>query len=487
MIKVHTLRIRMVLLFCGVVGALLVVSYLSVAILLAREVNRQLERQLLAIARHIIGDMQRSPEAGTVRRLHIPFQYFEVLDRSGKVQQLSINLRSHEFEIAKEHLPLSAPQFGFGSIWTGAPVRLAIVPFERGNDRLILVVGVPRREGEEVLWSYERIVAVLLPLSLLLAAGVSNWYVTKNLEPIAAITRHASRMARRISGRDGTQLWTPLTLGNPEDELGVLSKTFNQLFTRVDAAVCQLRQFVTDASHELRTPLSVLQGETELVLAEPRENEEYRHTLHIIDAELKKLARIVDGLFMLSMADAGQLRLAAEPLYMNEILEEACILATPAASAKSIKILRSLASEVPHEGDEAFLRQTFLILLNNAINYSPPHTSVHVSLQQNDNAVWVIVQDQGIGIAAADIPRIFERFYRVASSPTSESHSGGLGLAIAQAIVRAHGGVIECDSAVGCGSTFTTRFPVVAKNTNGSDSATTHEPEQVSSGGGSND
>jgi len=227
----------------------------------------------------------------------------------------------------------------------------------------------------------------------------------------------------------------------------------------VDSAVRQLRQFVTDASHELRTPLSVLHGETELMLSKSRTAEEYRETLCLFDDEFKKLTRIVEGLFTLSMADAGQLHLVREPLYINEVLEEACALVNSRARAKNIKIVRELEREVPYVGDEAFLHQLFLIFLDNAIKYSLSGTSVRVTLENRDHEVRASFADQGLGISNEHLPFIFERFYRAAPANSGEAQSGGLGLAIAQAIVGAQGGAIECDSTPGVGSTFTVVLP----------------------------
>jgi signal transduction histidine kinase len=234
----------------------------------------------------------------------------------------------------------------------------------------------------------------------------------------------------------------------------------------VDSAVRQLRQFVTDASHELRTPLAVLHGETELLLSKPRSAEEYQKNLHVFHEEFKKLTRIVEALFTLSMADAGQLHLMCEPLYINEVLEEACALVTSRARTKNIVIVRELNQEIAYSGDEAFLHQMFLIFLDNAIKYSPEATQVRVTLAQQDGTIRAGFEDQGIGISSQHQPFIFERFYRAAPSSSGEAHSGGLGLAIAQAIARAQGGSIECQSTPGAGSTFTVILPLISAETN---------------------
>jgi signal transduction histidine kinase len=217
---------------------------------------------------------------------------------------------------------------------------------------------------------------------------------------------------------------------------------------------------VTDASHELRTPLSVLHGETQLLLSKTRSAEEYRKTLCEFDEEFKKLTHIVEGLFTLSVADAGQLRLTREPLYLDEVLEEACALVKSRAEAKNIFLSRELMPDIPYLGDEAFLRQLFLIFLDNAIKYSSSGTSIQVRLEKDARVIKVYFEDQGMGISTKDLPFIFERFYRAGSSSNGGPHqSGGLGLAIASAVVEVLGGSIECRSTPGSGSTFVVLLP----------------------------
>jgi signal transduction histidine kinase len=196
------------------------------------------------------------------------------------------------------------------------------------------------------------------------------------------------------------------------------------------------------------------------MLSRPRSVEEHRETLCLFDDEFKKLARIVEGLFTLSMADAGQLHLVCEPVYINEVLEEACALVNSRARAKNIRIVRDLDEEMPYVGDEAFLHQLFLIFLDNAIKYSSGGTNVRVSLENRDDEIRASFADQGVGISSEHLPFIFERFYRAAPAGSGEAQSGGLGLAIAQAIAGAQGGSIECESTPGVGSTFTVVLPV---------------------------
>jgi len=457
--KGHTLRFRMMVLFCSVVGVLLAGSYLAFWGLLAHEVSAQINRQLLETARPLIADIITEPNAQDVSRLDIPGEFFELLDSAGRVLQRSRNTAA-PIDLKGMSPVVSQPTFGLAAMGNSESVRIALIPFQQGNQQRVLAVAIPTFGTNRVLDSFGRIALLLFPVSLLLTAGISALYVGKSLAPITALTQHAALMAKRVTNRDG--FWTPLPVSSPHDELGRLAETFNHLLKGVDSAVRQLRQFVTDASHELRTPLAVLHGETELQLSKPRSAEEYRKTLCVLDDEFKKLTRIVEGLFTLSMADAGQLHLACEPLYINEVLEEACALVASRARTKNISIVRDLGEEIAHFGDEAFLHQLFLIFLDNAIKYSPNDTQVRVSLEKQQGAIRVRFEDQGMGISSQHLPFIFERFYRAAPSGSGEAQSGGLGLAIAQAVARAQGGSIECESTLDIGSTFTLVLPVTS-------------------------
>src|SRR5260370_21089443 len=145
------------------------------------------------------------------------------------------------------------------------------------------------------------------------------------------------------------------------------------------------------------------------------------------------------------MADAGQLHLVREPLYINEVLEETCSLAASRGRARNISIVRDLNQELACTGDEAFLHELFLIFLDNAIKYSPDGTSIHVTLEIRDGAIQVRFQDEGTGISPEHMPLIFARFYRAAPLNSGDAPTEGLGLAIPQADAIAHDGVIECE------------------------------------------
>jgi signal transduction histidine kinase len=455
----RSLRFRMMLLFCMVVGGLFLGTYAIIYSIFARELRAQLDRQLSEAARPMVADLATNAPEQDVFQLDLPDQYLELLDSSGKPLNMSRNWREHPIDVGSLDFQSSQPIFQTVRGSRGY-LRVELIPFQLEKQPVVLAIAGPTRDIDTVLLHFRQVLMVLLPVSLLLTGAISAWYVGRSLSPIAELTEHAARLTRAIAAPGQADMKPPRLVSNSPDELGQLAATFNELFARVIAAIQQLRQFVSNASHEMRTPLAVLQGETELLLSERREPADYQKALEIIHGELRHLSRIVEGLFTLSMADAGQLRVVNDSLYLNEVLEEACEIAVPFARSKSISIDQDLQSDIASRGDESFLRDLFLVFLENAVKYSPTNTRINVNLSRVDGSARVQFRDEGIGIAPEHVPHIFERFYRASGSDSVEARSGGLGLAIAQAIANAHGGKIECQTTPGHGSTFTITLPV---------------------------
>jgi len=460
MTHVRTLRFRMMALFSVIVAVLLAASDFGFYLLVSRAVRVQMDRELLVAAAPVSRDLVAEVNSQDVDELDAPDEYFQLLDLSGRVLQHSRNLQTEFLHVSYRYSDLARPAFRTVTDPQLGSLRLALIPLKTQPQPSVLMVAMPTRDSEQVLRNFRVVGLIFWSLSLLVTAWVSALYVGRSLAPINELSRHASETSDRVGRSELRALWTPLFVAHPTDELGRLAETFNHLFARVDGALRQLRQFVSDASHELRTPLAVLQGETELILSSPRNVEDYEKTLRVIDGELKKLTHIVEGLFTLAMADAGELRLVASPLYLNEVLEDACTLVEARAENKRISIKRELTQEISYIGDEAFLHELFLIFLDNGIKYSPPEAQIAVRLTTENGFVRACFEDQGFGISDHHRQHIFERFYRVVQPGTDEASSGGLGLAIAQAIARAHDGFIECHSIQGSGSVFIVNLPV---------------------------
>lgn len=458
MISRLTLRRRMILLFCLVVGTVAGGIYIVVYSMFNSGLQKARFDRMVDRAQPLIFLLQY-PEGSTfAENLDLRRQYFEVYDANGKPLFKSKTLKGHNL-----------PPVPFGTRAATAfdtvpselgSVRRAIIPIKfHGEDAWFVAVEVTSTiDGIEA--DVRKQFLIFWCVGMVLVAFLARWYVARSLKPILLLTQHAEELTRRMSPAGAYNANSKLEVRNPFDEVGRLATNFNVLFERVGSVVQQMRRFVSDAAHELRTPLAVVRGETQLLLSQPRPVAEYQRTLVIIDNELATMGRIMEGLFTLAMADAGQLVTDRTPVHLDEVLEEACGVIAPLAREKHISIKKSQWCECLLHGDQTMLRQLFLIFIDNAVKYSHPYTTITVELYVADNCPTVVVQDEGIGIRPEHIPHIFRRFYRAAPQTSEDTRSGGLGLAIASAIVSAHHAFIECESTVGVGSRFTVTFPI---------------------------
>jgi heavy metal sensor kinase len=316
----------------------------------------------------------------------------------------------------------------------------------------VLEVGQSHEEIDETLEALLIILIFAMPITLILA-GVGGLLIAgRALAPIDSVTR----LARRISAED---LSGRLDLSLPNDELGRLARTFDEMIARLDAAFRRQRQFTGDASHELRTPLTALKGQVEVALARPRSPEEYQAVLRVVNEEVDRLILLVGSLLTLARADAGEIGLARELISLGDAVEGAVEQLEPMATQRGISLDVDPGPETTVEADESLLLQLLLNLIDNAIKYTPTGGAVRVGWGVEHGAAVVTVRDSGIGIDASDLPHIFERFYRVDKARSRSEGGTGLGLAISRWIVEAHGGTIDATSRAGEGSTFTVRLP----------------------------
>jgi heavy metal sensor kinase len=295
-----------------------------------------------------------------------------------------------------------------------------------------------------------------IPVALLLASIGGYFLARKSLAPIAAMAAQARSMGAANLNRR-------LTIANERDELGQLAQTFNELLQRLEASFEQQRRFMADASHELRTPIAILRGEAEVTLSKPeRSSEEYRQTLSILQEESRRLARIIEDLFTLARADAGQYPLALRDSYLDEIAAAALLRARSLALAKNITLIPAIETDLPICADEGLLGRMLLNLLDNAIKYSPPGSTVTLTCRGEGTHYVLSVCDNGPGIPTELQPRIFERFFRAdkaRSRGEGETGGAGLGLSIARWIVEAHQGQLTLTRSDDSGSTFTASLP----------------------------
>jgi signal transduction histidine kinase len=241
--------------------------------------------------------------------------------------------------------------------------------------------------------------------------------------------------------------------------LGRLAGVLNSTFARLEAAFAQQAQFTADASHDLRTPLAVIITEAQTALARERSAAEYRETLEGCLSTAQQMRRLTESLLELARFDAGQESMRREPFDLAQVARDCVELVRPLAARRGIKLDCELAA-VQCQGDAERLSQVVTNLLTNAIQFNRDQGTIRVSLNANNSNAQLQVADTGEGIAAEDLPHIFERFYRADKSRSRAEGRNGLGLAICKAIVDAHGGSIGVTSQVGAGSTFTVKLPL---------------------------
>jgi len=289
--------------------------------------------------------------------------------------------------------------------------------------------------------------------TVVLALGLTGgwWVSARAIRPLADI----SATAARISTGDLTQR---IRTSDTSSELGELARVLNDTFARLQASFARQAQFTADASHELRTPVTVVLTQTQAALARERPAADYRESLAACQRAAQRMRRLTESLLMLARLDSAEAAAMRGTCELDRIASDATELLRPLAGQENVRLTVDLAP-ARCAGNAEQLGQVVTNLVSNAIAYNRPDGRVLVQVATEANAVVLAVSDTGQGISPEDLPHIFERFYRADQTRSGAAGRTGLGLAITQAIIMAHGGEIEVTSELGSGSTFTVRLP----------------------------
>ncbi|MDB4885696.1 MAG: ATP-binding region ATPase domain protein, partial [Gemmatimonadetes bacterium] len=322
-----------------------------------------------------------------------------------------------------------------------------------------IVAGVPTSVSELGSGLLIGTMLVVFPFILLVSVAASYLIAGSAIEPVERLINEVEAIT------DGRSLHRrlPSDLGN--EELSRLGSTLNAMIARLETSFGALRRFTADASHELKTPLTVLRADVERAMHPNAAGAEAMQALEEALHETTRMADLVDSLLTLARADEGRFDLHREPVALGplvrDVYETAAILGEEAGLIVSMAVLE----EGSVDGDARRLRQLFLNLVTNAIKYTGRGGRVELALSQRaGDEIAFTVRDSGIGIAAADLPHVFERFWRAdrARSRGGERSGFGLGLAICQWIAHAHGGRVVAQSRLGRGSVFTVTLPLLS-------------------------
>lgn len=236
----------------------------------------------------------------------------------------------------------------------------------------------------------------------------------------------------------------------------------------VERSIAHMRRFMADAAHEMRTPLTVIRSRAEVALQKPREAAEYAEAMRGVEAETRRLGRIVEDLLTLARADAGERSVERHRVFLDDIVSDAAGAARAMAQARGVELTVDEFEESAVEGDAALLRQLAMLLLDNAVKFTPAGGHVSLRVGTVDGRSTLTVEDNGPGISEEQLPHIFDRFYRGDPAHSrgmvgSASDGAGLGLAIAKWIVEAHDAEIRVHTAAGVGTRMTVVFPPAGK------------------------
>ena len=334
--------------------------------------------------------------------------------------------------------------------------RVRTLPIEQaGRISGALEVGESRGDVADTLRILLVILAVAYPLTLGVASFGGIFLAGRALSPIDRLTG----LARRISAEDLSQR---LDLKLPDDELGRLARTFDEMIARLEAAFRRQREFTADASHELRTPLTAIKGQVEVALGQPRDAGSYREVLQVVNEEVDRMIRLVGSLMTLARADAGQIPIAPEAVNLSQLVAAAAEQVRPVLDQRQVEMRLEPGPAVTLRADEDLLLQLLLNLLDNAGKHTPPGGRVTVGWTTANGRVEVWVRDTGVGMAPEHLPHIFDRFYRADKARSRTAGGAGLGLSICRWIAEAHGGSISVESAPGQGTAFTVTLPASA-------------------------
>ncbi len=455
--KRTSLRTRLVL-WTVALEALLLVAFAAVFVLVLRNAqNQQIDETLRLGAAQLnavvdVGDGQYTVAAAETADLRARGLLAWILAPDG---QIALAIGS----AADYPVPTALPAAGQTldrTLPDNTAVRLLVAPLSEGGRNLgAIVLALPLGDSQALLRQILLGFAIAIPLMLGLSAVGGLFLAGRALQPVAAITQ----TARQISAADLSQR---LDLDLPPDEIGELAHTFNEMLARLERAFQRERQLTSDVSHELRTPLGMLKTQLSLARSRPREAAALLAMMADMEGDVDRMTALIEQMLTLARVEQRGLEDLA-PVDLGALLREIVAQWQPPTAVIPITLQVEIPPQVDLRvaGDGERLRQVFTNLLENALKYTPAGGQVTVTAVRHWQTIEVCIIDTGEGIAAEHLPHLFERFYRADSARARETGGFGLGLAIAQAIVQAHGGKITVSSEVGQGTTFAVSLPAI--------------------------
>jgi two-component system OmpR family sensor kinase len=465
-----SLRTRLLVATVGLAAIGIAATGITASVLLRGYLVQRLDQQLMiglrAKGRASIGTPPPPVSVAPSGQLPTPYIFTEIDTHGAILRQFGGPIQAGDPRPDVSGLDTAAVNAHAGSAFTvdaasgGSTFRILAV--ERSDHSGADTIAISLSSVDSTVHRLELVIGGVSALVLALLAALGTLAVRLGLRPLTDVEHTAHRIAQG-------DLSQRVTGGRPGTEIGRLAESLNGMLSQIEAAFtaraaseATLRRFVADASHELRTPLTTIRGYSELFRqgAVTDEASQLQATSRI-EAEATRMGRLVNDLLLLAELDQpSESDIVSDgPADLAALTSDAVADALAAEPARSIDYAGP-QSDVPVPVDSDRLRQVLANLLTNAIVHTPPGTPVDVTLTTTPTTARLEVSDRGPGIAADDVARIFERFYRTDTSRSRARGGTGLGLSIVQAVVAASGGVVTCRSVVGEGTTFTVELPI---------------------------
>lgn len=457
-----SLRIKLTLWYSAVLALVLIIFTFFFYLMIEQSVKSLADDSLEDASNSLIIRLNQNPDSQpeTIRQTleDFRFQYivFAIYDQNENLLATSPHLKNDTrlnyptFNISNKDIPPNLLDFVFNNpnahetflFENKTNVRIFGQKTNLGGNEIYIASLRPLTNQLELLSNIRLIFITGIPLALIFSAFGGYYLARKSLEPVRQMGEKASRITSQ-------NLNERLSTGQNRDELENLAEIFNQMLTRLETSFEQQRRFMADASHELRTPLAIMRGESEVSLQmKTRTEEEYRESLEVIRQEGVRLSHIVEDLFTLARADAGQQKLNITTFYLDELINESARAVRTLIANKNLDFVHQTDENLILKGDEILIRRLIIILLDNAIKYANVGGSVSIKCIENESNYEIKVSNTGEPIPDIKKAKIFERFYRADKSRSRQGDyelgtGAGLGLSIGTWIAKVHQGNLE--------------------------------------------
>ncbi len=458
MMRRRSIRARLTVWYALCLAAALVLFTLAAIVLMRRSIYITVDEELQDEMRAVQNLVRNSdvPSLPTQVRTHAELQAGSSL--------LQVSEENGEFLYRSPHLQELGVSTGvptsrrFSVAWFGkTPLRVLSARVEHANHVFTIQVAQDMDDYFDATSRYEFLLLIGIPALVAFAIIGGYWISGRALAPVDQITRAAQQITPNdLTGR--------VIVPETGDELQRLGETLNAMLQRIEDAFRRMTQFTADAGHELRTPIALIRTRAEVALRKPRPDHEYREELQEILDEAERISGTIENLMLLARADTGTEALRFKQVDLCEVAHYASVQGKTLASAHQL----TWSEVIPDTplwvaADCHSLSRLLLILIDNAVKYTP-RGNVGIRVKRSNEHVLVEVHDNGIGIAEADLPHVFERFYRADLARSRDSGGAGLGLSIGQWIAKAHGGEILVQSTLGKGSCFQLKLPLITSD-----------------------